>query len=449
MSFTEPMIMTASTNKKKRKKKRRKNEILVFTCVLLAVLTVGGIGLAVLAAGKGRAAANGTGKAEAVKTQEAEEQTILAKIMGTTGGLLADIQSEFSGQPEEESEPAGRYAELLKDPEAMKAQNIYAREAASPKETVFAFAGDILFDPQYAVMANLIQRGGRIEDAFSENLLEVMRGADIFLVNNEFPYTDRGAPLAEKQFTFRAEPERAAYLTEMGVDIVSLANNHAYDYGEISLLDSLDTLDAMEMPHIGAGRNLEEASKPVTFLINDKKIAVIAATQIERNDNPDTKGATENSPGTFRCWNVDNLLKAVEKAGEENDYVIVYIHWGTENQAETDWAQDDQAVKIAEAGADVIIGAHSHCLQPVGYVKGVPVVYSLGNFWFNSRSLDTALAQVIISEEGELSVKLLPAKQSDCRTQLLEGAERTRVLEYINSISASGYLDENGYLLAK
>ena len=137
----------------------------------------------------------------------------------------------------------------------------------------------------------------------------------------------------------------------------------------------------------------------------------------------------------------------MEEAKKENDFVIVYIHWGTENQAETDWAQDEQAVQIAQAGADVIIGAHPHCLQPVGFVGEVPVVYSLGNFWFNSKTLDTAMAQVIISKEDTIRVKLIPAKQNDCRTSLLSGEEKQRVLQYINSISSTGYLDEEGYLI--
>ena len=77
--------------------------------------------------------------------------------------------------------------------------------------------------------------------------------------------------------------------------------NHAYDYGEVSLTDSLDILQGIGMPWMGAGRNLEEAGRPVYFIINDKKIAFIAATQIERIENPDTKEATATSPGVFRC----------------------------------------------------------------------------------------------------------------------------------------------------
>ena len=331
----------------------------------------------------------------------------------------------------------------------MKREKIYAKEAASPEEIVMAFAGDILFDPNYAVMAKLQQRGGAIEEAFSEEILTKMREADIFMVNNEFPYTSRGTPTADKTFTFRAKPESAAYLTEMGVDIVSLANNHSYDYGETSLLDSLDTLEAMDMPYVGAGRNLEEAVEPVNFIINDTKICILSATQIERNDYPDTPGAGENTPGTFRCWNVDRLLQEIAAAREESDIVIVFIHWGTENEEQIDWAQRDQAIAIAEAGADIIIGAHPHCLQPVGYVGNVPVIYSLGNFWFNSKSLDTCLVQVRIQKEGQLSVQVLPAKQSDCYTKLLDGEEKRRVIGYLNSISDSGMLDEEGYLSPK
>ena len=236
---------------------------------------------------------------------------------------LAEFISEVSAA--EDVRGNGKYAELLADEEFCRQQNIYAKEAASSDETTIVFAGDILLDDHYAVMAKLQQRGGNIENAFSEEMLEVMRGADIFMVNNEFPYTDRGVATENKKFTFRAKPEYASYLLDMGVDIVSMANNHAYDYGEISLTDSIDTLNGIGMPFVGAGRNLEEAIRPVYFIVNDMKIAFISATQIERTDNPDTKEATTTSPGVFRCWDVERLLEVVRNAEKVSDYVIVYI----------------------------------------------------------------------------------------------------------------------------
>ena len=139
------------------------------------------------------------------------------------------------------------------------------------------------------------------------------------------------------------------------------------------------------------------------------------------------------------------MTEAIEEARKENDYVIVYIHWGTEKESKTDWAQDDQAVKIAQAGADLIIGDHPHVLQPVGYVDHVPVIYSLGNFWFNSKTLDTCLLQVVIEDE-QMSVQIIPARQQNCYTTRLGGEEKSGVISYINSISQTGYLDEDGFL---
>lgn len=347
---------------------------------------------------------------------------------------------------EEALTPSGRYGEILADEEYMARNNIYTKEAASAEEVTLSFGGDILFDPSYSVMVKLLQRTNGIYDSISAELLDEMKSADILMLNNEFPYSDRGTPTPEKQFTFRAKPESVSLLDDMGVDIVSLANNHAYDYGETALLDSLDILKEAGMPYVGAGRNLEEAAKPVYFIINDIKIAYLSATQIERLDNPDTKGATDNSAGVFRCWNPEGLLEAVKAAKENSDFVVVYIHWGTENTEEPDPAQLEQAPKIVEAGADLIIGDHPHCLQPIQYVDGVPVVYSLGNFWFNSKQVDTCLVKAAIDANGLKSLKFIPALQKDCRTSLLEGEEKERVLAYMRSISPGVNIDEEGFI---
>lgn len=345
-----------------------------------------------------------------------------------------------------EVEEAGIYDDVLADPEYMAANNIYARPNKTEGVVTLGFAGDILFDDEYAMMAHLKSSGGSIESAISEALLGQMRDVDIMMVNNEFPYTDRGTPTEGKTFTFRADPSTVSYLGDMGVDIVSLANNHSYDFGEIGLLDSLDTLKSAGMPYVGAGRNLEEASKPVYFISGDIKIAILSATQIERLENPDTKGATDSSPGVFRCLNPSRLCEAVAQAKQDSDFVIVFIHWGTENVVEPDWAQLDQAPKLAEAGADLIIGAHPHCLQGIQYYGEVPVIYSLGNFWFNSKTIDTGMVRVDITKDGISNFRFIPAIQSNCRTDLAYDAEKTRILSYMQGISNGVVIDQEGFV---
>ena len=341
---------------------------------------------------------------------------------------------------------SGRYGAVLADQEQMKANNIYAKDTEDPSQVMMAFAGDILLDDNYAIMGIYRSHGNTISNCMDSLLLEQMQSADIMMLNNEFPYSNGGTPTLNKTYTFRSKPENAQILEDMGVDIVSLANNHCYDYGETAFEDTLTTLENIGLPYAGAGRNLEEASKPVYFIANDMKIGIIAATQIERLDNPDTKGATESSAGVFRCWNDEQLLATIKETKENCDFVVVYVHWGTENEAAPDWAQIEQAPQYVEAGADLIIGAHPHCLQPISYVNGVPVIYSLGNFWFNSKTVDTGMIKVAIDEKGIKTYQFIPCKQENCTTTLLTGTEKERVLEYMRSISTGISIDSDGYI---
>lgn len=315
------------------------------------------------------------------------------------------------------------------------------------KDTVtFTFAGDVLLDEEYAVMSTYRANGSVLEACIAPELLEIMRGSDVFMINNEFPYTNRGIPLANKAFTFRADPANVQLLDEMGVDIVSLANNHASDYGEISLLDTLDTLNEAGIPYVGAGRNSEEASKVVFYEKDGLKVGIVSATEVERLASPDTKGATENSPGTFRCFQNDALEDVIRDAKTKCDFLIVYVHWGTESTDELDWSQPGQAVDFTAAGADVIIGAHPHVLQEIAYVNDVPVFYSLGNYWFNSKTQDSCLVTLEIGSEGLVSAKFIPCRTEGSKTYLATDAEAERILNYMRELSEGVNIDVNGYV---
>lgn len=352
----------------------------------------------------------------------------------------------LSGQKGQNEKKKSRYEKIIQDAAYREANRIYVKEPAVSGEIKLLFAGDILFDPQYAVMASAKQRGGTVEQAFSADLLERMRGADIMMLNNEFPYTAGGTKTLEKQYTFRANPETAVWLRDMGVDMVSLANNHTFDFGEVGLQDTLSTLKRIAVPWVGAGQDIQEASSPSYFIIEDTKIAIVAATQIERLDNPDTREATDRLSGVFRCWNPGRLLEVVAEAKANSDFVVVYIHWGTENVSEPDWSQMSQAPEIAKAGADLIIGAHPHCLQGITYCGKVPVIYSLGNFWFSSRTVDTGLVEVILKTDGIQTLRFVPALQSDCSTKLLYDSERERVLERMRNLSPGVQIDGEGMI---
>ncbi len=317
------------------------------------------------------------------------------------------------------------------------AEKTYVKECASQGRVILDFTGDINLAEGGSVTSFLDRQEEGVQGCFSEALLEEMRGADILVVNNEFTYSGRGEPLPGKAFTFRAKPERVGVLGELGADVASLANNHVYDFGEEALLDTFATLEGAQIPYVGAGRNLEEAMKPVYFLAGGRKIAIVAATQIERSANY-TKEATENSAGVLKTLDPGRFVSVIEKARGQSDYVIVFVHWGTEHTNYYGKDQEELGKAFIDAGADVVIGGHTHCLQGFGYYNGKPVIYSLGNFWFNGQAIDTGLFQVVLhTKSNEAEFRFLPCIQKGCAVSLVEEAgERQRILGFMQNISA-------------
>lgn len=292
--------------------------------------------------------------------------------------------------------------------------NVYWKECAQEDKIVLDFTGDFNFAEGWPTTEYMKTQPDGIYDCFSGDLLQEMNDADIMVMNNEFTYSDGGEPLAGKAYTFRADPRDAYLLNVFGADVVSLANNHAYDYGPDALVDTMETLEEVGIPYMGAGRNLEEAKKPVYFVANGRKIAIVSATQIERSTNY-TKEATETEPGVLKTLNPDKYVEVIEKARENSDYVIAFVHWGTEHTEHYGADQVKLAEKFVDAGADVIIGGHTHCLQGIQYMDGVPIIYSLGNFWFTASTIDTGMSQVIIKEDGSIDFRFIPCIQSELK----------------------------------
>jgi poly-gamma-glutamate synthesis protein (capsule biosynthesis protein) len=309
------------------------------------------------------------------------------------------------------------------------------------------FGGDVLFSEGYAIIYSIARNGGTIEGVIDQGLLDCMRGADICMVNNEFPYTLEGAPLEGKTWTFHANPSSVHYLFDMGVDIVSIGNNHIFDYGAIGLSNTLSTLESVSMPYVGAGRNLEEASRTVYFnSASGIRIAFISGCDIEGSDPPFTRGATDTQSGVFRVRQDELLCQRVMEAKASGAFVVVYMHWGLENTLELNYLQKNQSADLANAGADLIIGDHPHILQNLDYVNGVPVIYSMGNYLFNSKTLDTGLIEAKIGTEGLISWRFIPGIQSNSTVRMAYGDEKSRIINFMQSISPRVVIDGDGYI---
>ncbi|MCR4588289.1 MAG: CapA family protein [Lachnospiraceae bacterium] len=309
-----------------------------------------------------------------------------------------------------------------------------------------SFAGDINLDDSQAVMQYFHAQGDDLEKVIDPAYIRLMQSADLMWINNEFTYSTRGSALPGKAYTFRADPENVELLKQMGVDLVGLANNHVYDYGKDALLDTLTTLEEAGIPYGGAGRDLEEASAPVYRKVGDKTIAYVAASRAEKNKM--TPQATETSPGILRCYDNTLFLEKIREARENADFVIALVHWGTEYSTQLEEVQLTTGREYIDAGADAVIGAHSHCLQGMEYYKGKPIVYSLGNFWFNGKTLDTMVVSLRFygyNHSAYTRLTVYPGVQSHCVTTLAtDPEEKKRIWDLLEDISVNVYINSGG-----
>ena len=282
-------------------------------------------------------------------------------------------------------------------------------------KAALVFTGDICFADNWYSMAAYRDKGYDITKNIPEPLLGILRNADVCVMNCEFSMSLRGAPLEGKTYTFRGDPANAALFGALGCDLVSLANNHVYDYGKDAFLDTLDALDSAGIARIGAGKNLSEAREYRAFVAGGMKIGFVAASNAEVNRM--TPGATEYSPGILLMYDPAEFCAALDRARAECDFVCAVVHWGTENSSEINWNQREYAELFAAHGAGLIVGHHPHVLQPVEETAGIPVAYSLGNFWFNLETLDTGVLQVDLGWDDLYgvtpAVSLIPCVQTN------------------------------------
>ena len=284
----------------------------------------------------------------------------------------------------------------------------------------------------------------RVRSALSE--------ADLAVVNLECPFTLRGEKLV-KNFNFRARPELVETLTLAGIDAVSLANNHAMDYGAQGLLDTLETLDRAGIGHFGAGRDLAEARRPLIVERRGIRVALLGYFFLgDRNIEPEAVLATGSAPGVAGTYkDLEGmrrmLAEDIAAAKRQADVVVPFFHWGREATQELEPYQPELAALAISAGAGLVLGSHPHVLQGVAVEQGVPVVYSLGNFVFggnsNPKVKDAGLFRVELGRSGVEEAQLLPIQvtrlpEGPFQPFLLEGAERRRVLDEVAAFPHGG-----------
>ena len=299
------------------------------------------------------------------------------------------------------------------------------------------FTGDVLFANSFKTNYD----AGGIDAVIDNGMKELLVNADITMVNEEFPFSNRGTQMEDKQYTFRTDPSYAAALKEMGVDVVTLANNHILDYGREALSDTFTTLDGQGILYAGAGDSVERAQEVQVIEVNGKKYGFLAASRVLPVAGWNVESAV---PGVLSTYDETRFVNAIAEARSQCDVLVVYVHWGLEHQEKPEAYQRTLAQKYIEAGADVVFGAHSHCLQGIEYIDGKPVFYSLGNFVFGSSIERTMAVEMVVDKDGTISYKLVGAKAENGKTRQMNELEQQQLNDYINSISFGVTVQDDG-----
>ncbi len=303
-------------------------------------------------------------------------------------------------------------------------------ETPTPKsgDIVLLFGGDVNLDEDYGNLGGTGSASACIDNA----LLSEMQSADLFMHGNIFALTDSTGSM-QKAYVFKTAPENAALLSELGTDIVSLANNHSLDFGEEGLIDTISALDGQKIAYVGAGLDEERAKKPYYIEIGGKRIAFTAAMRSEKHQR--TPEAVGENSGVVKMYDLENYLEIIREAAKNADYVVAYAHWGVENTIWLEQEQLDGARALIDAGADIVVGAHSYTLQTAEYYKGKPIFYGLGEL-----SGEGGLAKITITENGDITAKIIPFNVADGVTSPLTGNALDVKIKELDYISASTVL---------
>ena len=337
------------------------------------------------------------------------------------------------------------------------------------------------------------------------DVVEMLRAADFAFGNLETPVSQGGEPI-EKWINMRMNPDLLTDVMDLGFQVLTLANNHMMDFGEIAFVDTLTHFQQRNLTYVGAGLDIDqaweakilsEAGIDVAFLGASSTLspglaagpgrAGVAPIHVSEAYHVDPAASMEqpgSAPYVFtRAWqeDVDRAVAAIESVLPDADLIVVAMHWGVPplwRPRFQDGLADYQIAvghALIDAGADVIIGHHPHSLQEIEIYQGKPIFYSLGNFVFHhnrgpvkesvvSRNApytlnverrnriwsETVIVFADVDEDGDIAYSLQPVLLNEVgNPTLLKGAEAQALVERLSAMSAKAaiqYRDGRGHL---
>ncbi len=323
------------------------------------------------------------------------------------------------------------------------------------RPTRFVFGGDSSFGRRYIDPDESTPRNQLPDDdpgalvsvsdpvpgsqAVVQYIRPIFLNADWSVVNLETPVTSNtSTPHEQKDFAFFTLPDSMQALNWLGIDYVSLGNNHLYDYLDIGIVDTISTLTASGIHYSGAGLNSEQAYQSHRQIINGADYSFLSMTSVSGSKHEINYVASENKGGAADLRDHDALADALQLDLANNSIPIAQLHGGKEYTFEpTENFMRHIEFSVA-AGAKLVVGHHPHVAQGVGLIDDVVTIHSLGNLIFDQARLETMLglvARVDMDEDQVKEVRFYPIYTDNFIPKLISGDLANRFLRRIGEFS--------------
>ncbi len=278
-----------------------------------------------------------------------------------------------------------------------------------------------------------------IAELLGEDLKKIVKNAYYRVFNLETPLTDEIMPIIKYGPCLAAAINTVNGLREMDINLFTLANNHILDQGEQGLITTIEVLREAGIKYIGAGINLEEASKSYFLNFLNKRIGFYACAEHEFSIAGDsTPGANPFDP-LF-------VYDHVNKLKNETDYVIVLYHGGKEHYRYPSPNLQRICRRFVDKGADLVICQHSHCIGcEEKYQKGT-IVYGQGNFLFDNSNDEHWKTGLLIKLDENMSISYIPVIKMGSKVRLADNSSKKSIIEEFeersNQIMEKGFVEK-------
>ncbi len=269
-------------------------------------------------------------------------------------------------------------------------------DAEGEESITLSFVGDIMLDRGVASVLTK-KHEGDFKKIFEG--VPILRSADILFGNLEGPLSDQGKEIGNL-YSFRMSPNALPALTQAGFDVLSVANNHAGDWGKEAMVDTLKKLEDYQITPVGGGDNIAEASALKIIERDGIKVGYLAASDV----GPNWLKATEVSAGIMIADEV--FFESIAKAKGKVDVIVASFHFGDEYQTKSNTRQQTLARRAVDAGANLVIGHHPHVRQEIEKYRNGLIAYSLGNFvfdqYFSEETMTGMALEVAVNKQGKI-----------------------------------------------